>query len=179
MRPANINVLLFILLGIIGFGVGGAIGGALWFAFDAPYLGFPMLGACGGASLGLALRDRKRAGLLALGSAVGFGVGYLVGFFIVLAIWEPAHVEGLFIGAVGGGIGGASLGLGLRDWRKTGLLALAGALGFGIVGQVTWNLFRGSDAAVLGLSTKVFIWGVVGGAFLGAMSGYLNRRKTD
>ncbi len=92
----------FALYGAIGFGVGGAIGGVVWVALDAPQLGFPILGAVGGASLGFSLKDGKRAMLLALAGAIGFGVGFLMGFFIMLTIWEPVHVEGLFLGAIGG-----------------------------------------------------------------------------
>ena len=169
----------FALLGAFGFGLGWAIGGAL-LVLEEPYLGFPISGAIGGASLGLALRGWRKVGILALACAVGFGLGLLAAFFIVLAVWEPpGHVEGLFLGAVGGALGGASLGLTFRSWRKAGFLTLAGALGFGIAGQVSWDLFRGSDASVVGAVSKVAIWGLVGGAFLGAALGYLEKRNTD
>ena len=55
------RIVKFALYGAIGFGVGGAIGGVVWVALDAPQLGFPILGAIGGASLGLILKDRNRA----------------------------------------------------------------------------------------------------------------------
>ena len=58
-------------------------------------------------------------------------------------------------------------------------VVFAGAVGFGIAGQVSWDLFRVSDAAVLGAVTKVVIWGVVGGTFLGAALGYLEKRKVE
>ena len=165
------------IFGTLGFAVGWAIGGAL-LVLEEPFLGFPISGAIGGASLGFALGGWRKAGILALVCAIGFGVGSLAAFFIVLAVWEPpGYVEGFFLGAVGGAVGGASLGLAFMSWGKAGLLALAGAVGFGIAGQVSWDLFRGSDQAVLGAVTKVAIWGVVGGAFLGATLGYLERKR--
>jgi len=124
--------------GAVGFGIGGAIEGTVWVALEARYLGIPIFGAIGGVSLGLALEGWKRAVVLALAGAIGFGVGFLIGFFIVLAVWEPMYyIEGLFLGAVGGSVGGASLGLALRNWGKAGLLALAGAVGFGVAVQVS------------------------------------------
>lgn len=71
------------------------------------------------------------------------------------------------------------MGLTFRSWRKAGFLTLAGALGFGVAGQVSWDLFRGADASVVGAVSKVTIWGLVGGAFLGAALGYLEKRNTD
>lgn len=169
----------FTLWGAIGFGVGGAIGGAVWVAFDTPQLGFPILGTIGGASLGVSLKDGKRTMLLALAGAIGFGVGFLTGFFIVLTIWKPVHIEGLFLGAVGGTVGGASFGLVLRNWVKAGLLALAGAVGFGIAVQAVWDILRGLSPQVLWGSITLAIWGIIGGAFLGAALGYLEKRKVD
>ncbi len=169
----------FTLWGAIGFFIGWAIGGVL-LVLEEPYLGFPISGAIGGASLGFALEGWRKAGVLALACAIGFGIGLLAAFFIVLTVWEPPeHVEGLFLGAVGGTAGGASLGLALRSWEKVGLLALAGAIGFGVAGQISWDLFRGSDAAVIGAVMKVAIWGIFGGACLGATLGYLEKRKAD
>ena len=173
------RIVKFAVYGAIGFGVGGAIGGVVWIALDAPQLGFPILGAIGGASLGLSLKHRKRAIFLALAGAIGFGVGFLAGFFIVLTIWEPVRVEGLFLGAVGGALGGASFGLVLRNWRKAGLFALAGAIGFGIAVQAFWDLLRGLSPQVLWGAITLAIWGIVGGAVLGAALGYLGKRKAD
>jgi hypothetical protein len=41
----------FAFWGSLAFAIGGAIGGAIWFAYDAPYIGFAILGASGGAWL--------------------------------------------------------------------------------------------------------------------------------
>jgi len=119
----------------------------------------------------------RKAVILALACSIGFGVGFLMGFFIVLTIWEPVHVEGLFLGTVGGTLGGASFGLVLRNWGKAGLLALAGAIGFGIAVQAFWDLLRGLSPQVLWGAITLAIWGIVGGAFLGTALGYLEKRK--
>ncbi len=171
------RVAKFALHATIGFGVGGAIGGGVWTVLDAPQLGFAIFGAIGGASLGFPLKDWNRTLLLALAGAIGFSIGFLMGFFIVLIIWEPVHVEGLFLGAVGGALGGASFGLVLRNWGKAGLLALAGAIGFGIAVQGVWDLLRGLSPHVLWGVITLTIWGIVGGTFVGAALGYLEREK--
>ncbi|MCZ6678970.1 MAG: hypothetical protein O7E52_17190 [Candidatus Poribacteria bacterium] len=158
--------------GGVGFGLGGAIGGAMWVAFDAPHLGFATLGAVGGAFLGSALKDRKRPWLLAFAGAIGFTVGFFIPFFIVMAIWEPIFT-GLFIGAIAGAIGGGVLGLALKQWKKVAFLALAAAIGFGIAVQATWDGLRGFTPQILGGAMSVAIWGIVGGASLGVALGYL------
>lgn len=174
-----------VLWGAVGFGIGGAFGGAIWFEFELPQFGFAILGAVGGASLGLKSSGWKRAGLLALFGAIGFGVGLLIGFFIVLTIWEPPHVEKFFIGAVGGAIGGASLGFTLRNWGKAGLLALAGAIGFGVSmqtrldSQILDGFLSTQMPYMLAGTTMLAICGVIGGAFLGAALGYLEKRKPN
>jgi len=168
----------FAFLGTLGFGIGGAIGGAIWFALDAPHLGFAVLGGIGGAVLGSALKeDRKRTYLLALASAIGFDVGFLAGFFIVLTLWEPIY-RGLLIGAIGGLIGGGALGLrALRDWKRAAILALASALGFGIAVEGTWKVFRGLTPQVLSGTMGLATWGAIGGASLGAALGYLSKTR--
>ena len=88
-----------------GFGIGGAIGGAVWFAFDAPHFGFAILGAIGGASLGVALREWRKVWVLALASAIEFDIGLLMGFFVPLNLWGSANNQGFFsIGIFGGHI---------------------------------------------------------------------------
>ena len=168
------------IFGAIGFGTGGAICGPL-VAFEEPRVGFAVLGAAGGMSMGLALDGWRKTWILVLACAIGFGAGFMTAFLIVLAIWSPPrHAEGLFIGAVGGAIGGVSLGLASRNWGRAGLLSLAGAVGFGIAAQFDWYLLqvlRVSDVTVLGFAVKLAIWGIVGGALLGAALGYLEKEE--
>ena len=171
----------FTLWGALGFSIGGAIGGIL-VSLEQPIIGFPIFGAISGVSLGFTLGGWRKAGILALACGIGLGIGFMIAFFIVLAVWgPPVRVEGLFRGAVGGAFCGVSLGLALRSWGKVGLLALAGAVGFGIAAQFDWNLLQVlhvSDATVLGFAIKLAIWGIGGGAFLGAVLGYLKRRES-
>ena len=106
-------------------------------------------------------------------------------FFITLVIWSPStFIEGLFRGAVGGALGGACLGLALRDWRRTGLLALAGAIGFGVAMEFRLEsyILEGGFLStemphMLIGATYLSIIGVVGGASLGAALGFLERSK--
>ena len=171
------------MFGAVGFGIGGAIGGAIWFQFELPQFGFAILGAVGGAFLGYTSNGWGRAGLLALFGAIGFGVGLLIGFFIVITIWEPPYVEKFLVGAVGGAIGGASLGLTLRNWGKAGLLAPAGAIGFGLSMQTRLDshildeFFPTQMPYMLAGATILAICGIIGGAFLGAALGYLERKR--
>ena len=71
-RKKSTSIYVFVLSGIIGFGIGGTIGGVTWVVFDAPHLGFAILGAIGGAiggaSIGIALKDWKSTVLLSLAS---------------------------------------------------------------------------------------------------------------
>jgi len=67
------SISAFILWGIVGFGIGGAIAGTI--AVDAAiFLGFAIMAGIGGTSLGLALRSWKIAGYLALAGAVALSI---------------------------------------------------------------------------------------------------------
>ncbi len=162
--------------GTIGFGIGGAIGGATWVAFDAPHLGFAILGALGGASFSPSLGDWKATIIIVLACAVGFDIGFIFPFFVSLAIWEPVYGQGFLIGGIGGAIGGLSLGLSMKEWSKIWLLVLAGVIGFGIAAQVFWDLLRGLEPQVLWGAITLAIWGIVGGASLGAALGYIEKK---
>ena len=179
MRVKSKSISAFTLWGALGFGIGGAIGGAIWVAFDAPHFGFAILGAVGGASLGLVLKDRKTAGLLALAGAIGFGIGFLAGFFILLVVWQPSHLQGVLTGAIGGAVGGALLGIACRSWKSVRVLALASAIGFGAVVQATLGHPLSLTAQVLSGAITLATWGAVGGASLGAAMGYLEKRMAD
>ena len=178
-RNKNTKIPVFVLSGMIGFGIGGAIGGAIWVAFDAPHLGFAILGAAGGASLGVASQGWKKAWVLALACAIGFDIGFLIGFFIPLAVWEPIHGQGLLIGAIGGATGGASIGIALKDSKRAGLLSLASAIGFSIAVWFTWDRLRGLTPQILWGAVTLAIWGAFWGTFLGLALGYLKDKKPD
>jgi len=176
----------FAVWGAIGFGVGGAIGGAVMLAFDVPALVMPLFGAIGGIALGLALKEWKRAVLLALAGAIGLLCGQLlafgVGYFIVVERGLLSSVAPLISGTVMGAIVGALLALALKDWKGVGLLALAGAIGFSIAMLGYDGVIRGLDlhlSYALRQETQLAIWGLIGGAFLGAALGYLWERRTS
>ena len=182
MRRAGL--LRFVLFGATGFGIGGAIAGASWpllpFTFGASGLLVIPAGAVGGASLGLAMRDRRKIIALALLGALGFTVGSFVALIVAFVGLVPSSesgaIEGMGAGAagvLGGAVGGASLGLAFWDWRRISILTLAGAVGLG-VGLIAQFFLRetlevGMTAGDLLLSAA----GVIGGASLGAALGYL------
>jgi hypothetical protein len=153
------GVLSFTLWGLIGFGLGGAIGGAIWPSIDQPYLGFVVMGAVGGASLGLALKDWRRAFISGAAGAIGFGAGsYLRNLLFCLLV----------------GLLGVSLGLAFSDWKRIGPLVLAGVIAFIFAMFNTWNLSSGEP---IWSSIMLATWGAIGGAALGATLGYLEKRR--
>jgi hypothetical protein len=171
-KPGLFSLTFF---GIIGFAVGGAIGGAVWVAYELPHVGFAILGAGGGAALGAVVYDwRKKALLTGILAAVGYDIGFLLAFFILLAVWEPP-MAGLFAGVLGGAIGGAFAGINLAGWKRGWWLALASAIGFGLAAWVTWNSMRGAEQQVLAGMLMLAAWGAIGGAFTGFTLGLLKR----
>ena len=79
---APMSMMWFVLLGALGFGIGGAIG------FFSPW-GILLSGALGGASLGLAFKDVGRVVSLAVLGLVGLAVGavgLLQGFFLGIPV---------------------------------------------------------------------------------------------
>lgn len=189
----------FALYGGIGFGFGaigfGAIRIAGWDFFilsggSVPsLLGFPAMGALGGAALGVALRDWKRAVVLAAVGAVTFLVGLIVGFLTGFVFGSAGLGKGLpeafgysiAYAGVPGVVGGAALGLALMDLRKMVGLALAGALGFGL-GMLIMCFSPLDPWSGYGLTGNLkpwlgwVLWGIIGGASLGATLGYLEER---
>lgn len=163
----------FTLWGGVGFGLGGILN----------FLGVE--GAIGGFALGMPLGNRKQAWLLALAGFVGFAAGHAAMIFMSYAMFDWGSEPFVVIpvtGAIMGIIGGASLGLALRSWLATGVLAVAGAIGFGL-GQVAYyglETLAATDRST-GLSILLFFstrvaWGIIGGAFLGASLGYLVKK---
>ena len=188
-----VGVMRFALFGAGGFGIGGTIAGACWplasFTSGASALMFILSGAVGGASLGLALKDRRKTMSLALLGIVGFGVGGIVALLVAFGVFAPISaltgsadygVRGE-MGALGGAVVGASLGLAFGDGRSIATLAVAGAVGFGvgvIVGAFSVRALFGADFLV-GNSGTIMLYaltGISGGASLGAALGYVEDR---
>lgn len=187
------SILAFALLGAVGFGIGGIVSAVIWgsptttftrdgveYTFRSTlnagqiFLSIALIGAVGGASLGLGLRNWRKAGVAVLVGAVGFSIATFIGVVIQLSLWgsSPPYFAGLFTGAIIGVILGASLGLALMGWKAAGLLALAGAIGFGVMFQAVLNLeFEVSSAKSFG------IWGAFAGTTLGVALGYLAKGK--
>ena len=178
----------FTLWGAVGFCVGGVIAGA--FTGDTnTFLGFAILGIFGGAALGLVSKGWKGAILLALAGGAGFVVGtflsVIIGMGLGLTLPEPiseiyGFVNPFIMGAIIGAVGGFALGIASKDWRGLGLLALAGAIGCGIAAQINQSLLLNIlTARILPTVVPLLIWGLFGGASLGAVLGYLRNRKAD
>jgi hypothetical protein len=165
------SVMRFVLFGAAGFGIGGAIGVATLSLI-------PFGGAVGGASLGLALRDWRKAVVLALLGAMGLTVGV----FVTLVLAATLSYASGPMGAVVGTVVGASLGVAFWDWRTIFALAVAGGLGFG-VGLLAWDLLQWDSLPSMvvrfSLSISVVVTGLLGGAFLGAVLGLLEKRKLN
>lgn len=197
------SVMRLVLFGAVGFGIGLAIAGFFnsvfiaitapmfppgrgaepppWWISTTPYLSWFIAGACGGAGLGLALRDWKRVLALVVAGLLGFGMGSFL--FFVIAFLFGLHPVGVAAGM--GLFGGVLLGLTFADWKRVALLGLAGMVGFGVGGAI---------ATAMGMPPLTFDWeeptlllvlyvvvqamvGLIGGASLGAALGYLEDRK--
>ena len=150
------SVLRFALFGAVGLGIGGAIATVT--------LLVPLVGAIGGAFLGLALKDGRKAGVLALLGSVGTYLGFIGANVAFMAGLPVESLTGK--AAVMGAIVGASLGIGFVDWPRVVSLAVAGAVGFGVGGAI-------AGYSPFGLIAE----SLIGGATLGAALGYLETRK--
>ena len=175
------SIIRFVFFGAVGFGVGGAISGQLLMFLPGlvpGLVGLPLtlflVGALGGAALGLALRDWRRVVILALLGALGLTVGVMAGLILGSFFNYPEVPITVMVGAVVG----TSLGVAFLDWRTILALAVAGAVGFG-VGTLPADFVRFSIPMLkqLGEAGSITITGIIGGASLGAALGYLEHRK--
>ena len=157
MRPTGIT--RFVILGAVGFGVGAAIT-ILSMLVPIP-LSVLVGGVAGGASLGLALKDLRKAAVLAILGALGLAVG----IFAALAVGSSFNYSPIPMGAMVGTVVGAVF----LDWRTILALGMAGAVGFG-VGLLAGDLLR---ASVPIIRRSIIVAGALGGASLGAALGYL------
>jgi hypothetical protein len=202
-----VSVMRVALFGAVGFGIGwtllGVFGGGFAIAggvglpmFGAIFSGdflallryalvFSVGGAFGGAVLGLGLRDGRRAAVMALLGAVAFFFGsFIVTILYVFFSFFFGEGYGLETASTAalGLVVGAALGLFLRSWKSTAVLALMGLVGFGIGGVIA----AASQGFPLQPSEALPSWqsavsgaieGLIGGASLGAALGYLEKRK--
>jgi hypothetical protein len=160
------SVLGFVVLGAVGFGIGGAL--------PLP-LNVLIGGAVGGAALGLASKDFGRLLMLVVLGQLGLISGVMTGLGISHYVFNSAEVP---VAAMVGAVVGASLGAAFLDWRTIVALAVAGAVGFSI-GSLPADSLRFSIPIFrqLGEAGSVAITGIIGGGTLGAALGYLQNRK--
>jgi hypothetical protein len=204
-------LLRFVLWGWFGFGLGGLLGavvildlGALIASWGlvAPEdqlivlslvgcLGYGLMGAVGGAALGLARRQARAAVRLAVAGLLAFGLGGLANVLLAgvqgidLSVQPPSPFPLLILTltafGIRGAMGGALLGLAFHSRHSVRILSLAGFLGFGLGAGLSSCLFQvpgldrvGLAIISLGPSAAYAIWiGVctaVGGAVLAAVT---------
>ncbi|MFQ6014217.1 MAG: hypothetical protein ACE5NP_02090, partial [Anaerolineae bacterium] len=149
------------LVGAIGFAWGGLPQSLLVFPYSGSgILIYSLQGLGVGVAFGVAMRDKKKAAILALAGAVGFAIGYPIGYAI--------GGSGILIYSLQGLCVGVAFGVAMRDNRKAAILALAGAVGFAIGYAI---------ARAIGISG--FVWGaisgVIGGAALGLGLGFVEK----
>jgi hypothetical protein len=171
------SVLRFVVLGAVGFGIGGAITRPLSLLLPGMVgllLTLLIAGAVGGASLGLALMDWRRVVILAVLGALGLTLGVMAG----LNLGSFISYSEVPIAAIAGAMVGASLGAAFRDWRTILALAVAGAVGFS-VGVSAGDFLRFSVPIIRGVGEvgSIIVAGLVGGVSLGAALGYLETRR--
>jgi dipeptidyl aminopeptidase/acylaminoacyl peptidase len=121
-------------------------------------------GAVGGAAMGLALKDFRRAVFLALLGGLGLFLGVSIALIVGSFFSYPMMPIAAFVGA----ILGAALGLAFGDWRRVLILGVVGSVGCAI------GLLAGGGLQPIAAMMGVVVFaGIIGGASLGAALGYL------
>ena len=169
----------YVIWGIVVFGITGLVTGLLG---DFMLLGYAIMGAIVGGTLPRLIGNSKRTGMGILLGTVGFFTGFVSMFFLVLAIWEPPFLSLVFIGLFAGAISGLFLGLILKKKKATGILTLAGAvgfaLGFGLIeglNQLTPLSSKLSPVVWSGLT--MMLASIIGGMGIGIGINYVMKRE--
>lgn len=160
----------YALFGALGFGIGEAIETlvTLYLYMLVPFpFSFLVAGAVGGASLGVAMKNRRNTIVLAILGALGFTLGA----FAVAVIGSFFNYDALLpMGATFGVMVGASVRVAFRNLRRITVLAVAGGVGFS-VGLAAGLFIR--DSLPMARGVGLVVAAVIGGALLGAALGYL------
>ncbi len=119
---------------------------------------------------------------LPLFGAVGFGVGIIIGGIIAYSLFKNFIVLNAMPSSIMGAIGGAALGLALKDKKKVLYLACAGAIGFAVS-----HVINATVQFQIGYTTEfwevimVIITGILGyaiaGFTLGLTLAYLEKKE--
>jgi hypothetical protein len=206
-----VPLLRFVLWGAVGFGLGGLLGAAVILDLGTLLvsrglvatedqlivmsligcLGYGLMGAFGGAALGLARRQVRTAARLAVAGLLAFGLGGLANVLLAgvqgidLSVMPPAPLPLLLLTltafGIRGTLGGALLGLAFRSRHSVRILSVAGFLGFGLGAGLCLCLFLvpgldrvGEAIASLGPDAAYAIWiglcTAIGGAVLAAVT---------
>lgn len=163
----------FAIWGAMGFGVGFGVMEilpVLWVFF--------VVGGVGGLFLGVPFGGVRKVVSLVFLMSAGFGVGGTMGFFILMTVWDPIGFS--LAGVTGGALGGAAVGVFLRNFKGLFLLSLSGALAFGVgmwifdtLLRATYDMTSGSSLPWWAFVILHAIGGIVGGGLLGASIGLL------
>ena len=177
-----LEILRFGLFGVIGFGVGIFLTRQFMFSlllteplvFGISYtiLG-AILGAIGGLSLGLVIRDTKKAKFLVLAGAIGSVIASILNLYIYFYLSASALPPEVILGAVGG----ASFGLVFKNWKKVLIMALASGVGFYLGYYIMHYMYTYTN--LLFSVNSLFIPGCIGGLSVGLTFGYLETTKSQ
>jgi len=185
------ELLSFILVISIGFGVGGLIAGmdviwAYFFYFYIPLneyirriILFLIWGAIGGLAIGTATKKDKKMHML-LG-----GIGLVVGFVVTSPFWNVWPGIG-GTGTIIGILEGISLGLYYKKAKFIGILAACGAFGFGLGGIIEVMSFGMVLSSINSSSYMIpvikiilfMVTGLIGGASLGYGIYYIKKSSS-
>jgi hypothetical protein len=118
-----------------------------------------------------------------IGAFIGFIFEVMLMFGLLGSGMSPTLGYVIVYGIAPGVCIGIALGLTFLDLNKIIGLGLAGALGFGIGMLIVYPSFHPWTGLGIPGNLKPWfgwiLWGVIGGAFLGAALGYLEKRRAD
>jgi tetratricopeptide (TPR) repeat protein len=138
-------------------------------------------GAAGGTALGIALRDVGKTAKLFFAGAIGHALGLGRALAVASTVWgfDPENIaRSLAVGGICGFIGGGILGLAWKGLPRAIALALVGTAAYAfrnVIQSAIWVAGESMAASVTGAA----IAGAIGGASLGLVLGYLERRARN